>query len=138
IWNGIGQRPQSCAIDVHEALVADLLAGQQPPDHVDAFGEALIANLLARPDFSGNAFVGRLTRPERCPEPTREHLRKRRDGLRDDRRVVALTWRVDDPERNVRRRQRSAEEGPGEAGLALAFTPWAEVVRGHACGEASL
>ena len=138
VWDGVGQRPQPGAVDVHKALVTDLLAGQQPSDDVDAFDEALVANLLARPHFSGDPLVGRLTRPERCPEPTREHLRQRRDGLRDDRRVVALTWRVDDPERNVRRRQRSAEEGPGEAGLALAFTPWAEVVRGHACGEASL
>ena len=118
--------------------MADLLAGEQPPDDVDAFDEALVANLLARPDFSGDPFVGRLARSERRPEPAREHLRERRDGLRDDRRVVALPGRVDDAERKVRRGQRRAEEGPGEAGLALPLAPRAEVVGGHAGGEAGL
>jgi len=109
---------------------------ERPAGHT--FDEALVPHVFSRPRLTVHPLVGSLARSERRPEPAGKHLSERCDGLRDDRRVVALTWRVDDPERNVRRRQRSAEEGPGEAGLALAFTPWAEVVRGHACGEACL
>ena len=118
--------------------MADLLAGQQAPDDVNAFDEALVTNFLARPHFSGDPLVRCLARSERRPEPARKHLRKGRDGLGDDRRVVALPRRIDDAERNIRRRQGGTEERPGEARLALAFAPRAEVVRGHAGGEAGL
>ena len=138
VGDGVGQRPQPSPVDVHETLVADLLAGQQSPDDVNAFDEALIANLLARPDSSGHPLVRCLARSECRPESTRKHLRKRRDGLGDDRRVVALPGGIDNAERNIRRRKRGAKEGPGEARFALTLAPRAEVVRGHACGEAGL
>ena len=48
IGNRRGERPQSSAVDVDEALVADLLPREEAPDDVDAFDEALVANFLAR------------------------------------------------------------------------------------------
>ena len=138
VWNGRGQRPESRAVDVHETFVAHLLSFEQSPDDVDAFDEALVANFLARPDFSGDPFVGCFARSERRPEPARKHLREGGDGLRDDCRVVALPGRVDDPERKVRGGQRRAEERPGEARLALSLAPRTEVVGGHAGREAGL
>jgi hypothetical protein len=58
--------------------------------------------------------------------------------LGDDRRVVALTGRVDDAERQARGLQRRAQPGPGEGRLALPLAPRREVVRAHGCGEADL
>ena len=118
--------------------MADLLARQQAADDVDALDEALVAHLLARPRLAGDPLVGGLARSERRPEPTREHLRERRDGLGDDRGVVALPGGVDDAERQAGGGQRGAEEGPREAGLPLPRAPRAEVVRGHGGGEAGL
>ena len=138
VGDGLGQRPQPGAVDVDEAVVADLLAGEQASDDVDALDEALVAHLLARPHLAGDPLVGGLARSERRPEATREHLRERRDGLGDDRGVVALPGGVDDAERQAGRGQRGAEEGPGEAGLSLPLAPRAEVVRGHGGGEAGL
>ena len=70
-------------------------------------------------------------RAERDPEPPREHLRERRGGLGDDRRVVALPGRVDDAERQRGRLQRRPQPRPREARLALALAPGREVVGGH-------
>ena len=110
IGNGFGQGPQPGAVDVNEALVAHLLTRQQAPDDVNAFDEALVANLLARPHFSGYPLVRCFTGSERRPESTRKHLRKSRDRLGDDRRVVALPGCIDHAERNAGRGQRGAEK----------------------------
>ena len=114
---------------MNEALVADLLTRKKAPDDVDAFDEALVANFLARPHFSGYPLVRCFTRAEGRPEPTRKHLPKSRDRLGDDRRVVALPWCIDHTERKTGRGQRGAEKRPREAGFTLAFAPRAEVIR---------
>ena len=118
--------------------MTDLLARKQASDDVDALDESLVAQLLARPHLAGDPLVGGLAGSERRPEATGEHLRERRDGLGDDRGVVALPGCVDDAEGQRGRGQRGAEEGPGEAGLALPRAPRAEVVGRHGGGEAGL
>jgi hypothetical protein len=123
---------------VDQAFVVDLLALKKPADDGDALDEALVAHLFARPYRAGDTLVGGLARSERRPEATREHLRERRDGLGDDRGVVALPRRVHDAEGQVRGGQCGAEKGPREARLALARTPRTEMVRGHTGGEAGL
>ena len=118
--------------------MTDLLALEQAANDVYALDESLVAQLLARPHLAGDPLVGGLARSERRPEATREHLRERCDGLGDDCGVVALPRCVDDAEGQTGRGQRGSEEGPGEAGLSLPLAPRAEVVRGHAGGEAGL
>ena len=134
----VGQRPQPAAVDLHQSIVIDLLPCQQPSNDVDAFDEALVPHVLARPRLAVHPLVGSLARSERRPEPSGKHLSEGCDGLGDDRRMVALTWRVDDAERQLRSGQRCPEERPGEARFALPLAPRAEVVRGHRCGEAGL
>jgi len=89
--------------------VADLFAGQQCPDHLDAFPEPGVADVLAGPGRTGDVLVGRLTGAERHPEPTLEHGAQGGDGLGDDRRVVALAGRIDDAERQRGGGQRGAQ-----------------------------
>src|SRR5687768_11052123 len=96
-------------------------------DHVDALLKPGGADVLAGPGITGDVLVGRLSGPERGPEPAGEHRGQRRRRLRDDRRVVALTRGVHDAEGQRRRRQCGAEPGPGEPALALARAPRREV-----------
>ena len=132
----VGQGPQPAAVHRDEAVVVDLLAGEQPADDVDALAQPLVADLLAGPLGAGDALVGRLTGAQGRPEPPGEHARQGRDPLGHDRGVVALPRGVDDAERQPGRRQGGAEEGPGEPGLPLALRPRREVVRAHRRGEA--
>jgi hypothetical protein len=67
---------------MNEAIVTDLLTLEQAANDCYAFDETLVAQFLARPHLAGDPFVGGLTRPQRRPEPTREHLRERCNGLR--------------------------------------------------------
>ena len=71
-----GQVPEPGPVDGDEAVVADLLAGEQAPDDVDALVEPLVAQLLAGPAVAGDVLVARLAAAERHPEPTLEHLRR--------------------------------------------------------------
>ena len=105
----VRQRPQLRAVDRDQAVVADLLALQQRPDHVDALAQPGRADVLAGPSVAGDVLVAGLAGAERGPEAARVHGRERPDGLGDDRRVVALPGCVDDPERQRRRLQCRAE-----------------------------
>ena len=87
----LGKRVQPGAVDAHEPVVRDLLAGEQPADHVHALEQALVADFLRRPTVAGDVFIGCLARAERDPEAAGEHLRQRRGRLGDDRRVISLT-----------------------------------------------
>ena len=134
----LGQRPQPRPVDVDQPVVADLLAGQQRPDDVDALPQPRVAQLLARPALPGDVLVGRLAAAERDPEPAGEHRAERGDRLGDDRRVVALAGRVDRAERQRRRGQRRAEPREAERRLPLPGAPRREVVGAHRRGEAHL
>lgn len=79
--------------------MADLLAVEETPDDADAFDEACVAHVLARPFVACDPFVRRFARSERRPESAGKHLCERRYRLRDDGRVVALAWRIHDAER---------------------------------------
>ncbi len=59
---------------------------------------ALVAHLLAWPYVTGDSLIGGHARTKRRPKATRKHLRECRDGLADDRGVVALTGCVHDAE----------------------------------------
>ena len=78
------------------------------------------------------------------PVPSATHSRpgnisvKRRCGLSDDRRVVALPRRIDDPERQRRRGHRRPQPRPREARLTLPGAPRREVIRRHPGIEADL
>ena len=96
-----GQRPQARAVDSDEAVVVDLLAGEQRAHDLHALAQARVALGLGRPALAGHVLVGRLARAQRDPQPPGEHLAERRDRLGDDRRVVALPGRVDHAEGQV-------------------------------------
>ena len=132
------QRPQPRAVDHHVPVVRDLLAAEERAHDVHALAQARRAVLLRRPALAGDVLVGRLAGAQRDPQAFGEHLAQRRRGLGDDRRVIALPGRVDHPERQRGLGQRGAEEGPGEAGLALPHAPRREVIGRHAGGEAGL
>ena len=132
------QRPQPRLVDGDQAVVGDLLAGEQGTHHGDALLEAAGAGGLVRPRCAGDVLVGVLAGAERDPQPAGEHLGERRRGLRDERRVVALPRRVDDSERQRRRGHRRAQPRPREPGLALPRAPRREVVRRHRRVEAGL
>jgi hypothetical protein len=110
VGDGLRQRPQPSPVDVDEAVVTDLLALKQAANDLYALDEALVAQLLTRPDLAGDPLVGGLARSERRPEATGEHLRERRDGLGDDRGVVTLARRVDDTKRQAGGGQRGSEK----------------------------
>ncbi len=133
--DALGEGPQPAAVHRDEAVVVDLLTGEEPADDVDALAKAVVAHLLARPLPSGDALVARLARPQGGPEATGEHARQGRDALGDDRGVVALPGGVDDPEGQVGGGERGPEEGPREPRLPLALRPRREVVRAHRRGE---
>jgi hypothetical protein len=107
------------------------LACEQGPHDVHALAQPCVPLGLRRPRLAGDVLVGRLAGAERDPQAPREQLAQRRRGLGDDRRVIALTRRVDDAERQLRRLKRRTEEGPGEAGFALTLAPRREVVGRH-------
>jgi hypothetical protein len=108
--------------------VGDLLAGEQCADDVDALAEAGVAGGFVGPRVAGDVLVGELTGPERDGQAVGEHLGERPEPLRDDGRVVALTWGVDEPEGDRGGGERRAEPGHGEAGLPLPDAPRREVV----------
>ena len=98
---------------------------EQAADDVDRLHEPRVALLLRRPRIAGDVLVDRLAAAERRPEPLRVHLREGRDLLRGDRRVVALSRRGDDAEREVRwprarRRASSRRSRSGPAGRSRA------------------
>jgi len=78
--------------------VADLLAVKKATDDGDALDQALVAHLLAWPYVTGDSLIGGHARTKRRPKATRKHLRECRDGLADDRGVLALTGCVHDAE----------------------------------------
>ena len=123
-----GQRPQLRAVDGDQPVVVDDLAREQRADHVDALAQPGVARRLARPRLAGDVLVENSPVPSATDRRPGEHLGQRGGGLRDDRRVVALPGRVDDPVRHRRRLHRGAEPRPREAGLALALAPGREVV----------
>ena len=135
-----GQRagPDPGPVDGDQALVADLLAGQQGPDHVHALAEPSVAELLPRPALAGDVLVGRFAGAESDPEPALVHRFEGGDGLGDDRRVVSLAGSVDHPERQAGRLHRRPQPGPGERRVALPRAPGAEVVGAHRRGETGL
>ena len=130
------QRPEACAVDAHEAVVVDHLAGEQRAHHVDALPQAGVARALVGPGVAGDVLVRELAGAERHPEPAREHLGQRGRRLGDHRRVVALPGRVDDAERQRGRLHAAPQPGPREAGLALPLAPGGEVVGAHRALEA--
>jgi hypothetical protein len=132
----LGAGPQPGPIHPDQAVVADLLAGQQGPDHVHALAQPGGAHVLARPRAAGDVLVAGLAGAEGRPEPARVHRAEGADRLRDDRRVVPLTGRVDHAERHAGGLQRRAQPGPGEAGFALPGAPRGEVVGAHGGVEA--
>src|SRR5204863_2407848 len=91
----------------------------------------VVALVLGRPRVARDVLVDGFAAAEGGPEPAREHQPQGRDRLRDDRRVVALTGGVDDPEAEPRRRESGAEPRPGESGLALPHAPRLEMVGAH-------
>ena len=134
----LGQGPQPGAIDGDEAVVADLLAGEQRTHDVDALAQTRVADVFARPAIAGDVLVGRLASAERDPEAPWVHRGERGSGLRDDRRVVTLPWRVDDPEGQSRPLQCGAQPRPRERRVTLPFAPRREVIRAHRGREADL
>nr|BFE72207.1 hypothetical protein GCM10020092_055080 [Actinoplanes digitatis] len=74
---------------------------QQVADDADAFEQPGLADLLARPRPAGDVLVAVLAAAQGGPEPARVHRAKCADRLRDDRRVVALSGRVDHAERQA-------------------------------------
>jgi len=97
---GRWQAPDTCAVDGDEAVVGDLVAAKQRPDHVNALEEASVTDVLVRPLLPGHVLVEGLTRAEDRPEAAGEKLGERGDGLGDDRRVVTLPGGGDDAERD--------------------------------------
>jgi hypothetical protein len=117
------QRPQPGPVDADQAVMADLLAGQQCPYDVDAFSQAGVAAGLVRPAIAGDVLVRRLARTEGDPQPARRQLEQRGDGLGHDRRVVALAGSVHHSEREPGCVHGRPQPRPGETGLALALAP---------------
>ena len=113
VGNRFGQCPQSSAVDVNEPLVAHLFTREEAPDDVDAFDEALVALPCAATLLPLSA-RSMPRRSQCCPDSSRKHLRKSCDRLGDDRRVVALSGRIDHSERKTGRGQRGAEKRPRE------------------------
>lgn len=66
------------------------------------------------------------------------HRGQRADGLRDDRRMVALSRGVHHPEGQRGGLQGRAQPGPRERRLPLPLAPWRQVVRAHRRREARL
>jgi hypothetical protein len=130
--------PDPGAVDGDQPVVADLLAGQQAAHDLDALAQPGVADVLARPHLAGDVLVAGLAGAQGGPEAARVHRAQRGSRLGDDRRVVALTRRVDDAERQARRLQGGAQPGPGEGRLALPLAPGREVVGAHGGGEADL
>ena len=118
--------------------MADLLAGQQRADDVDALAQPGVAELLARPDVPGDVLVHRLAGAEGDPEPAGEHRAEGGDRLGDDHRVVPLAGGVDRAERQAGGGQRRAQPGPGEPGVALPGGPRLNMVRAHGGIESCL
>jgi hypothetical protein len=133
-----GQAPKLRSIDVDRPVVGDLVAPQQRSDNVDALQQAGIARRLVRPAIARDVFVERLSRTERCPEPAGIELGDRRDRLREDHRMVALSGRGHDPERKAGRLHGGAEPRPGEPGMSLPLAPRCEMIRAHRRAEAGV
>ncbi|VXC28782.1 hypothetical protein MICRO8M_80585 [Microbacterium sp. 8M] len=115
--DGAGGRDQLAA----QQVLHERGAGVQPP----------VALLLRRPGLGDDVLVQGLSAAERGPEPAREHLRRRGDGLREHCRVVAAGRRGHHADRERGRRECRAQPRPGMPGVTLPGAPGSEVVGAH-------
>jgi hypothetical protein len=129
-------REQPRMVHAHQPVVADGLAGKQRADDVHALAQPLISLRLGGPALTRDVLVRGLAGAERHPQPPREHLAQRAGRLGDDRRVVALSGRVDHSERKRGRLHGRAEERPRESRVPLTLAPRREVVGRHGRLEA--
>ena len=125
------QAPQLRPVDTNEPIMVHLLAPQQRADDVDTLDQAGVALRFRRPSVAGDVLVERLARAKGSPEAVGKEFAERCDRLRDDRRVVSLTRRGHDTERDRRRLHRRTEPRPRVPGMSLALAPRSEMIRAH-------
>ena len=130
--------PQPSPVDGDQAVMADLLAGEESAHDLDALPQPGVADRLPGPSPAGDVLVGRLAGAQRNPEAAGVHRLEGARGLGDDGRVVSLARRVHHSEWQAGRLQSGTEPRPSETGVALGLAPGREVVGAHRPGEADV